>query len=379
MSRNKKRADGRYAVSVYTGTVDGKRQYKYFYAGTQSEAQAAADEYRKKLKAVSDAKNAQFRHLAGAWLDNKRKTVGAAQANTLQGFVNVLDAAMGDVPVLEITEDMLTDFLFDLSVENPRTGNPSSQATILKYHQTIKAIFRYSRIRPDPAEYLEIPRGRRKHERRALTAGEQAMVREFDHRARLPAMLAMYAGLRRGELTALTWGDIGENYITVNKAYDFAAKKVKTPKTEAGVREVYILPPLREYLKTVRRGRAADPVCTSEGKALSLSAWRKLWVSYMTDLDVAYGGRVKFSPRNTAGVYTIKTFTLHELRHTYATLLHDADVDVKVAQSWLGHSDASTTLNIYTHLSEAQKMTAAARVKDYFASLDASQQILKMA
>ena len=47
MARNKKRADGRYKVSVYTGTVDGKRQYKYFYSTSLRYAEAAADEYRR--------------------------------------------------------------------------------------------------------------------------------------------------------------------------------------------------------------------------------------------------------------------------------------------------------------------------------------------
>jgi len=369
----KKRPDGRYKVSVYIGTEDGKKKYKYFYAQSANEAQAAADEYRRKLRSVTDARYALFRHIAGAWLDNKKKTVGAAQGRTLEGFVRVLNSSLGDIPALEVTEDELTDFLSQLAAENPHTGRPSSQATILKYHQTIKAIFRYSRIRPDPAEYLGIPRGTKKHERRALTEEEQRRVRETEHRAKLPAMLAMYAGLRRGEITALTWADIGQDHITVNKAYDFAAGAVKQPKTASGSREIYMLPPLKEYLSTIRRGPSAEYVCNSDGKPYTISTWRRLWESYMTDLDVRYGGRVKFAPANVPGVYTIETFTLHELRHTYATLLHDADVDVKVAQSWLGHADASTTLNIYTHLSEVQKKTASERVDNYFAGHNAGQ------
>ena len=46
------------------------------------------------------------------------------------------------------------------------------------------------------------------------------------------------------------------------------------------------------------------------------------------------------------------------LRHTYATLLYDAGVDVKKAQKNLGHSDVSTTLQIYTHLSDEKEKIA---------------------
>lgn len=366
--RNKKRKDGRYKVSVYTGTVDGKARYKYFYSTSLNEAQAAADEYRRKLHSVSDPGHALFRHLASAWLENKKKTVGASQGKTLEGFVNVMCAALGDVPVLEITEDALTDFLCDLAAENPHTGKPSSQATLQKYHQAIRAIFRYSRIRPNPSEYLEIPKGRKRKDRRALTEEEQRRVRELKHRAQLPAMLAMYAGLRRGEMTALLWQDITDDTITVNKSFDFVEGKIKSPKTAAGSRTVYIPPILREYLRTVKRGKPSDPVVTSDGKMMTISAWRRLWESYMTDMDVAYGGRVKFAPHNLPGVYSIEPFTLHELRHTYATILRDAGVDIKVAQTWIGHSDASTTMNIYTHLSETQKRTAAGKM-DAFLSV----------
>lgn len=366
--RNKKRKDGRYKVSVYTGTVDGNARYKYFYSTSLNEAQAAADEYRRKLHSVSDPGHALFRHLASAWLENKKKTVGASQGKTLEGFVHVMNGAIGDVPVLEITEEMLTDFLCNLAAENPHTGKPSSQATLQKYHQAIRAIFRYSRIRPNPSEYLEIPKGRKRKDRRALTEIEQQRVRELKHRARLPAMLAMYAGLRRGEITALLWQDITDDTITVNKSFDFVEGKVKPPKTAAGSREIHIPPLLRDYLRTVKRGKPSDPVVTSDGKMMTISAWRRLWESYMTDMDVAYGGRVKYAPKNVTGVYSIQPFTLHELRHTYATILRDAGVDIKVAQTWIGHSDASTTMNIYTHLSETQKRTAAGKMDAFLSA-----------
>ena len=55
-------------------------------------------------------------------------------------------------------------------------------------------------------------------------------------------MLLLYSGLRRSEATALTWADIDldDATITVSKGYDFRAKKVKIPKTPAGVRVVSI-------------------------------------------------------------------------------------------------------------------------------------------
>ena len=56
--------------------------------------------------------------------------------------------------------------------------------------------------------------------------------------------------------------------------------------------------------------------------------------------------------RKTKTVWVIEKFTAHQLRHTYATMLFDANVDIKSAQMFLGHSDIEVTLNIYTHLSK---------------------------
>ena len=49
------------------------------------------------------------------------------------------------------------------------------------------------------------------------------------------------------------------------------------------------------------------------------------------------------------------TFTAHQLRHTYASMLYAAGVDVKTASELLGHSDIEITMRIYTHLTEQGK------------------------
>ena len=74
---NKKREDGRIAVQVYLGTVDGKRKYKTVYGKTQKEAEAKADEIRASLAKGIDilsGENKTFEFWAKAWLKNLEKT-----------------------------------------------------------------------------------------------------------------------------------------------------------------------------------------------------------------------------------------------------------------------------------------------------------------
>ena len=59
-------------------------------------------------------------------------------------------------------------------------------------------------------------------------------------------------------------------------------------------------------------------------------------------------------------------FTAHQLRHTYATMLYDAGVDVKTAQDFLGHADPTVTMNIYTHLSSQKKEKAILALQQHF-------------
>lgn len=59
-------------------------------------------------------------------------------------------------------------------------------------------------------------------------------------------------------------------------------------------------------------------------------------------------------------------FTAHQLRHTYATMLYDAGVDVKTAQDLLGHADSTVTMNIYTHLSAKKKEKALNALHQHF-------------
>ena len=58
-------------------------------------------------------------------------------------------------------------------------------------------------------------------------------------------------------------------------------------------------------------------------------------------------------------------FTAHQLRHTYATMLYDAGVDVLTAKELLGHTDIKTTLDIYTHLSKERRLKSVTTFDDF--------------
>lgn len=229
----------------------------------------------------------------------------------------------------------------------------------------------------NPAIAVKIPKGQPQTTRRALTEEEQSWINETPHRARLAAMIMMHTGLRRGELIPLVWNDIDfvEQTITISKSVEAISNRFELKvgaKTEAGERIVPIPDTLLTELKRERRkNNSIYVVYSAKGAMHTPSSWKRLWSSYLTDLNVKYGiqkqlgvkATSKYNPTGTA--FLIPRITPHWLRHTYATNLYLAGVDVLSAQEWLGHADVQTTLEVYTHLSKKHKKQNAEKLNAF--------------
>ena len=202
-------------------------------------------------------------------------------------------------------------------------------------------------------------------ERQPLTDFQRNLVNKTwqGHRMGLAALLMMYCGLRRGELIALTWRDIDlkNKTIAINKAAAFYGNKgsLKDPKSKAGERTIPIPDAILPALIKNRRN-ASMLVCPSQkaGEMMSNTAFRRAWESYQHYLNIQAGGRD--ASRSNPKIQAIEPFTAHQMRHTYATMLYDAGVDVLTAQRLLGHADVQTTMKIYTHLSKQKEESSIA-------------------
>ena len=163
----------------------------------------------------------------------------------------------------------------------------------------------------------------------------------------------IYAGLRLGELLALTWSDVDLDAATirVNKSWDYKQNVVKSPKTHAGTRTVPIPPPLMAALRGAPR--TALLVCPHNGHAYSLGEWNH--------------GLERFQKKTGA------VFSAHRLRHTCCTLYYEAGVDVLTAQKWMGHANPATTMAIYTHLREKHESANVTKLNAFFSPSSASE------
>lgn len=385
--KNAIRADGRIAVQVYIGRGDdGKRKYKTAYGRTQAEAEASAAALRKKYRrdCVRFSPDEPFSVFADAYWETANTGESTSYMVGLQGRIEWWKNHVGTYPISDISLSMLQEPLNVLAKRNPRTKKPTSKKTIGDYIGVANQIFsiaiKNQVINFNPAEYLDVPSAaRNKQERRALDDNEQQWIIDTPHKMQPAAMIIMYGGLRRGEVLPLLVKDVDldNKLITVNKS----VKMVNgTPvlksgtKTDAGVRTAGIPDILVDYLRVYLTGKSPLEYVFpgKDGKMVTESAWRRMWDSYLVDLNLKYGnpidrkGNLAKSKFNPNGIdVTIPRITSHWLRHTYATILYLSGVDKLEAAEMMGHEDVKMILEVYAHLDRLYKQRSISKVDAY--------------
>lgn len=386
--RHKRRADGLFQAKARYKSVDGLSHEKCFYGKTYAEAAAKKKQFLAALEsgADPDQMNITVSAFVERWLtlraakDQGRKTT--QNIDTHRREAQRLVQAYGARPLRSITRSDMERLLAS------RAGLSASAISATRC--TLGQIFRAARadrlIQENPMDAAESPAGP-SGSHRALEPWEQALITAHwrGHRMGPMAMLMLYAGLRRGEACALRWEnvDLAGNVIHVREAISFHSGRSArgVTKTAAGLRDVPILPPLRPVLESI--SRPSGPVCLSaSGEELTQSACERGWESFLVFLaeqkcgcprrwvahynqEAALAEPSRYSAESPKYTWQAVNIRMHDLRHTFCTILFDADVDIKAAQYLMGHSSAAVTLEIYNHLSAVRSRAALDRLTEY--------------
>lgn len=379
-----KRSDGRYMFRLYLGKDDnGRKKYKTLYGKTKKELQKKCEQARISLNKGIDlmAQNDTFERWCNEYIRMKKAKVSPRYIKNVESLVKHL-SPLFPLEIAKIKPIQVQNILLDLA---NRTEHPLAKKTLRDVQNTANGVFKLAisnRVMDfNPAYSLETPEGTGKKKREPITAEQINWIIESEESVKkTAAMIMLFAGLRRGELIALTWPDINleEKTILVNKTAQFYnnTPSIKpTTKTKAGMRLISIPDVLVEYLKTIKRTSLL--VCSKNGKMLTEGAFRRMWESYMKILNEKYGdfvgdencrkrdGTLKSRIAPGGLPLRIKTFTPHQLRHTYASMLYKAGIDVVTAKELMGHSDIKTTLGIYTHLDSLYKKKSVGKLNSF--------------
>ena len=233
-----------------------------------------------------------------------------------------------------------------------------------------RAIRREEGIVVDPTEGLELRRPDGRRDRIADPAEASALLAALHDDDRPLWATAIYAGLRRGELMALRHGDVdlAERLIRVSRGWD-AIEGEQDAKSAAGNRRVPILDALASELVAHKRrtGRNGDdlvfgataikPFPPESVRRRARAAW-----------DAENQRRID-KAEDPASVELLAPITLHEARHTCASLFIAAGVNAKALSVIMGHSTIAMTFDTYGHLMPGGLDEAAAATNAYLARL----------
>jgi len=180
----------------------------------------------------------------------------------------------------------------------------------------------------------------------------------------LPVLVAAFYGLRRGEVVGLKWDaiDFERGAITIKRTVTSIQVDGKTQiieqnsaKTKSSMRTLPLVGSFREYFLQVKEAQELNKkVCGNcynyeyDGFVFVDEMGERMKPGYLTSYFP------KFIQR-----HGMRKMRFHDLRHSCASLLLANGVPLKQIQEWLGHSDFSTTANIYAHLDYSSKLSSA--------------------
>ncbi|MBS5789836.1 tyrosine-type recombinase/integrase [Fusobacterium sp.] len=327
--------------------IDFERKWSKFYL----------DQYLSKKTEIT------FNEYLWEWLERKKSRVVFKTFEGYKTIIRRIDKYFSEKNIL-LEELTIRDLQKFYEYCNKTLG--ISNNTIIKEHKLIKSALECARkeelISKNPADYID---SFKKEDTEKVFLKEEKMEKIIqaidDNKISTPAFLASKYGFRRGEAVGLRWSDIDfeNNTITVcnsvvdveNKDKNAKNKKKQVNrlklKTKASFRVLPLLMEVKDYLLNLRKQQKEnrerfktsynteylDNICVDQlGNLVKLDYVTKKFKKIVTKLNY-------------------EKVTFHTLRHSVATLLHKHGFSVKIIQYWLGHSNISTTLDTYTHLS----------------------------
>ena len=244
-----------------------------------------------------------------------------------------------------------------------------SANTVIHYHAVIHRALKYAvkikTIQSNPAVNVERPR---KEKFIGSFYDKKEINTLFDiiqgHPLEVAIKLAAFYGLRREEIIGLKWTaiDFENNTLTIQHTVtecNLNGKHIEvasdTAKTDSSLRTMPLVADFREMLLAKKekqehyRKLCGRSYCKEYLDYIFVNEMGERWKpSYLSD------GFKRILEQND-----LRRIRFHDLRHTCASLLLANNVPMKKIQEWLGHSDFSTTANIYAHLDYQSKISSA--------------------
>lgn len=375
------RTDGRYQFRYNLG--NGKRHV--IYANSLSELRDKEEEIQRKLfdniKTVADG--VTLNELFELYMSGKTELKQSTRTNYNYMYTNYIKEYLGHKKITSIKYSAIKKFYNSLIQE--KNFKPNSMEiinTILHPVFTLAVRDGYIRSNPSDGVMSEIKKSHNweKPKRHALTLQEQEAFVDFVSNSKtynhwLPLFTVFLGtGCRVGEIIGLRWEDCDfeDNTISINHNLVYRQQDsgecefhVTTPKTSAGIRTVPMFAEVKKALlqekrkqmemgfnTTVIDGYTNFIFTNKVGFIHNPQTINRAIKRIVLASNIAEEKKAKSEHKKPV---LIRDFSVHNLRHTFCTRLCENESNLKVIQDVMGHSDISTTMNIYAEATKDKK------------------------
>lgn len=388
MAKSRKRANGEGSICKYEngwrGAISykdstGKTKRKNFYAKTQKEVKAKMDSFKKSLNhgVLKFDENITLEEYYYYWLYNIRKPkLKASSFERYDGIYRnyVANTALGKTKLINLKISNIESYYNFLLKEKGK--NPSTIKSINKYLKPcLNHAVKEDCIQKNWCSYVDIEKSNShtqniKFNIFSLEEQNNFLSNIKNHRLYTLFLTAFASGLRQGELLALKWEDIdfNNNIIKVNKSIrriknttdNKSSLQIQSTKTESSKRDVNIPIIVTKYLREHKFNQNIE---------------KSKYDTLYSDNNFVFATELgqPIDSRNLIKIYkkllkenNIPYRKFHSIRHTYATRLFEQNVPPKTVQALMGHSNITTTLNIYTHVTNEIKAEEVAKLNNTF-------------
>lgn len=371
--------NGYYYIILNLTDANGKRKPKWISTklpvkGNKKRAEQLLMEERKRYSQPTKSKDDDilFADFMEQWLDVVKGSITTVTYSSYANMVKVIIAPYfreKNITLKGLQAKDIQDFYQEQL-------NRVKASTVIHYHANIHKALKYAvkleLISNNPADRVERPK---QEKFQGSFYSSEELNDLFDAvagtRLELAVLLGAFYGLRRSEIVGLKWDaiDFKKNTITINHTVTSCNLDGKcvvlakdTTKTKSSRRTLPLVPFFRDKLLNIKSQQEAN-------KKLCGRSYNKDYLDYIYVDEI--GDRIK--PNYITGQFPkllekqgFRRIRFHDLRHSCASLLLASGVPMKNMQEWLGHSDFSTTANIYAHLDYSSKLTSASAMESNF-------------
>ena len=343
--------------------INGKKKYGSVYSRSYREVklkrQDALDQLLRYQKPVS-VRNVSVSELIEEWLYVNKPRLKLSTYQRYCGFWNNhIKNLIGNMKAMFLTTVILREYAIRLI--NTGLSAQTVNSVLIFLHSSIKYGHQQYGLPMPEFTYF-----RAEHkEMRVFSQEEQSRLVEYllDEMDvyKFGVLIALYTGMRVGELCALKWEDIENGCINVRRTMQRLQKEngegteisIGPPKTKKSMRTIPILSSLEPFILRFKDDYS-NPEYVIGTKTVSITEPRVMqykFQKYMKEL-------------------AIEGATFHTLRHTFATRAIEVNVEVKALSELLGHASVQTTLNRYVHSSLAHKRANVEKLNSFFKLID---------